>query len=72
MSISTVVTGGFGSFGSVNLVPTLGFSIGAIVVPDSEGLEYTLPAKKRGYILSKLDKGYTLKTKKSHYNLEEK
>lgn len=29
MSISTVVTRGFGSFGSVNKLPTLGYSIGA-------------------------------------------
>jgi hypothetical protein len=27
-SISTVVTMGYGSFGSVNLVPTLGYGIG--------------------------------------------
>lgn len=29
MSTSTVITLGFGTFGSVNLVPTLGFNIGA-------------------------------------------
>ena len=29
MSIATVVTLGYGSFGSVNLVPTIGYSIGA-------------------------------------------
>jgi hypothetical protein len=30
-SIATVVTMGFGSFGSVNLVPTLGFGVGAVL-----------------------------------------
>ncbi len=33
MSIATVVTGGFGSFGSVNLLPTIGYSIGAVAAP---------------------------------------
>jgi hypothetical protein len=33
MSIATVVTMGFGSFGSVNNLPTLGFTIGAEVQP---------------------------------------
>lgn len=32
MSIATVVTRGFGSFGSVNKLPTLGYSIGEEVV----------------------------------------
>lgn len=30
-SISTIVTMGFGSFGSVNLIPTLGYGIGTPV-----------------------------------------
>lgn len=32
-SIATVVTRGFGSFGSVNLLPTLGYGIGAAAEP---------------------------------------
>lgn len=32
MSVSTVVTMGYGSFGSVNKLPTLGYGIGAAVV----------------------------------------
>lgn len=31
MSIATVVTRGYGSFGSVNLLPTLGYSLAATV-----------------------------------------
>jgi len=38
MSVSPIVTGGFGSFGSVNLVPTLGFGIGA--APGTSGAFY--------------------------------
>jgi len=45
---------------------------GVVLGPDSEGLEYTLPRKKRGYMLSKIDRGYTLKLNKSHYNLNER
>lgn len=32
MSVATVVTRGFGSFGGVNKLPTLGYSIGAAAV----------------------------------------
>lgn len=32
MSVATVVTLGFGTFGSVNLLPTLGFSIQAVPI----------------------------------------
>ncbi len=32
MTISTVVTRGFGSFGSVNNLPTLGYDLGAPIV----------------------------------------
>lgn len=32
MSIATIVTRGFGSFGSVSLLPTLGYSIAAVVI----------------------------------------
>lgn len=33
MSIATVVTRGYGSFGSINWLPTLGYSIGAPTPP---------------------------------------
>ena len=33
MSIATIVTMGFGSFGSVNLLPTIGYSIGSTIAP---------------------------------------
>lgn len=31
MSVSPIVTGGFGSYGSVHLIPTLGFGIGQVL-----------------------------------------
>ena len=40
--------------------------------PDSEGLEYTLPSKKRGWMVSKQDRGWCIATSKAHYTLEEK
>jgi len=33
-SIATVVTRGFGSFGSVNLLPTMGYGAGAVISQD--------------------------------------
>lgn len=35
MSVSPIVTRGFGSFGSVNKLPTLGYGIGAPATPYS-------------------------------------
>ncbi len=35
MSVAAVVTRGFGSFGSVNKLPTLGYGIGAAATPYS-------------------------------------
>lgn len=44
-SVSTVVTMGFGSFGSVNLIPTLGFATSAPVPSDFVcRLRVTVPA----------------------------
>ena len=45
MSIATVVTMGFGSFGSVNNLPTLGYSIATAPVPSSEGMEFRLAGR---------------------------
>lgn len=35
---SPVITTGFGTFGSINLIPTLGFGGGAVVAPDPHGV----------------------------------
>ena len=57
MSIAQVVTFGFGSFGSVNKLPTMGFDIGQVTVPDAPGIGYTMPNNKLNYTMSdnKLD-----------------
>jgi hypothetical protein len=47
-SISTVVTRGYGSFGSVNLLPTLGYGIGETGTT-AYSLEYTCPARNFDY-----------------------
>jgi hypothetical protein len=39
--ISSIVTRGFGSWGSVVDVPTRGFGIGASVTPSVPGMEWT-------------------------------
>lgn len=52
--ISTVVTRGFGSFGSVNKLPTLGYGIGAAVTPIYGGRfvagHVYLPGMQRGMV----------------------
>jgi len=46
--IATVVTMGFGSFGSVNLLPTIGYSIGAVAAPmNMFAIELIGPSKHR-------------------------
>jgi len=42
---ATVVTLGFGSLGSVNRLPTLGYSMPS-PVPTSEGIEYKAPGRR--------------------------
>lgn len=42
MSIATVVTRGYGSFGTIPFVVTAGYSIGAAIVIDEAGVEQTL------------------------------
>lgn len=41
-SPSTVLTLGYGSFGGVNLVPTIGYGASVVEPPDREGLTATL------------------------------
>lgn len=47
-SPSTVITLGYGSFGSVNLVPTLGYGIG-VAVESTGRLEFTFPRSLLDY-----------------------
>lgn len=44
MSVATVVTMGYGSFGSVNLLPTIGYSISGPVFPNDSSFTRAGPA----------------------------
>ena len=43
MSVATVVTMGYGSFGTVNFLPTIGYSIGAVLATTKQSIDYTEP-----------------------------
>ena len=43
MSVSSIVVRGYGSWGTVNDVPTLGYGIGTVVVPPSTGRPFYRP-----------------------------
>lgn len=43
MSVATVVTRGFGTFGSVNSLPTLGYGAFSSAILGYGRLEYTIP-----------------------------
>lgn len=48
-SIATVVTRGYGSFGSVNLLPTHGYGIGAEAAANVTGIEYATNNERLHY-----------------------
>jgi len=62
MSISTIVSYGYGSWGGANKLPTLGFDISEVTTPTVAGLEYTLPTSRMHY---------TLDTSRIHYTMDE-
>lgn len=64
MAIRTLFTRGYGNGtfnGTITLVVLKGYNIADVVVPDSEGLEYTLGANRMHY---------TLTANKPHFTME--
>lgn len=70
MSIASVVTGGFGSFGSVALVVTAGYSIGSILVPTSEGLEFEVGNNRLHFEVSSNKLDYSVDNNRLHYEVK--
>lgn len=56
MSIATVVSRGFGSFGSVNLVPTRGYSPSLVIGGDSPAFDFGEVPVCRTVFVSALDR----------------
>lgn len=55
-SIATVVTMGYGSFGSIDVLPTIGYGIGiptASEAPTSPGIEFTMPRNRMQFTMSR-------------------
>lgn len=69
MSVATVVTRGFGSFGSIGSIVRGGYAAGASVIPNAPGLEFTLPTNRLHYALPENLLGYTLDINRLHYTL---
>lgn len=59
-SPSTVITMGYGSFGSVNLLSTLGYGIGAAAAVTFGRLEYTIPRNLLQFTINSQRLDYTL------------
>jgi hypothetical protein len=70
-SPSTVLTMGFGAWGSVNLLPTLGFGQSAAVVPDVPGVELRMPHDHMHYALPKNRMHYRLPYDRMHSEVGE-
>lgn len=69
--VSNIVVLGFGSWSSVNKLPTLGFSIGQITVPSVPGLEYTVSASRLHYTVPTSRLQYTETQHRLHYTVPE-
>jgi len=48
--IKSIITMGFGSYSTVNYIPTLGFSIGAVTDVTAEGRDFVLSGPRPIYI----------------------
>lgn len=69
-SIATVVTMGYGSFGSINLLPTLGYGIDELTVGISA--EFT-PSVRRGHFTPPERKGhFTPAVRRAHFTAAER
>lgn len=69
MSIATIVTRGFGSFGDIGHVVTAGYDTGVTVVPNEPGLEFTLPANRLHFTMPANLLQYTLPANRLHYKI---
>lgn len=67
-SPSTVITLGYGSFGSVNLLPTLGYGTGITETP-GPGTDYTPDATRAEYTLTGTRTEFTLTRSRTEYTL---
>jgi len=71
MAIADVVTMGYGSFGSVNKLPTLGYSIGASLVPDIPGIEFRVRDDRLHWAIRDERLHFRVDDDKLHFNVEE-
>lgn len=69
MSVATVVTRGYGSFGDVAHVVTAGYLSASVVIPNEPGMEFTLPANRLHFTLPESRLAYTLPANKMHYTI---
>ena len=65
--ISDIVSRGFGSWGSVNDLPTRGFGIGAAEVLDARGHQYTATDNRAHYKADGNRAYYTASDHRLHY-----
>ena len=65
MSISPVLTYGFGSFGAAALIPTAGFGIGDSIIKD----QLNATGEKRAYTPTGQERDYGVTGQKRGYNL---
>lgn len=66
-SPSTVITLGFGTFGSVNLLPSLGFGPFGINAIGFGRLEYTIPQQQLDYTLAADRPEFTLRPERLEF-----
>lgn len=73
MAIGHVVTRGFGNgtlTGNIGEVATRGYTPDSVVVPNREGMEFTMPESRLHFTMDEARLQYTLPECRLHYTLE--
>jgi len=65
--VNDIVVLGFGSWSDVNGLPTLGFGIGSVTVPDVPGIEYRATDQRTHYKADDRRLHYRADDKRPHY-----
>ncbi len=70
-SPSTIITLGFGSFGGVNLLPTLGYGIASETGFDVAGIEHSVPQNRMHYTVPRNRMHFHVPSNRMHQTVPE-
>lgn len=71
MAVSSIVVFGYGSFGAVNRLPTLGYYMPASIAPGVPGIELTAPDDRPHFSATSERLHFTARLDRLHLTIEE-